>query len=192
VLPGCSELGRDLTVAVPIVRSTRLYPSSRLCASLGMAIAYARGDEHGHRYRDLLELCVGHYPITIDTAIAMVRRLFPDVPVSDYNADEMEVDDVVMLARLAVQRDARVLPVLVYDERFQPDGELPRKHALVLNVFHPDDASKRSFFDPEPPQVGDCRIGTRLDQVPSGFQCLVFGWLPPSPAADHAGGRNAK
>jgi hypothetical protein len=182
-------MSADHTVAVPVVRSTRHHASSRLCACIGMAVAFTRGDKLGDRYRDLLELCLRDQPATVSDVLAMARRLFPDVPVSDYGTDEMDVDDAVMLARLAAQREGRVLPVFVYDERFQPEGEMSHLHAVVLGTFHPEDATKRTFWDTEPPEIAGWRMGSRVEFVPPGFQCLVFGWLPPS---THCGGRNAK
>jgi hypothetical protein len=186
---GRAQLGNAITV-VPVVRSTRYHSGSRLCACIGMAVAYARGDQRGERYRDLLELCLRDHPVTIETVMAMARRLFPDVPVSDYGSDEMELDDVVTLARLAAKRGGRLLPVLVYDERFQSDAEVSHLHAVVLGLFHPDDATRRSFWDAEPPEIAGWRMGSEVDAVPPGFQCLVFGWLPPPQVSE--GGKNAK
>jgi hypothetical protein len=154
-----------------------------------MAVAFSRGDQLGDRYRDLLELCLGDQPPTVGNVLAIARQLFPDVPVSDYGTDEMDVEDAVTLARLAAQRDGRVLPVLVYDQQFRPEGALMHLQAVVLARFHPEDSSKRTFWDAEPPHVGGWRMGSRVEFVPPGFQCLVFGWLPP---ADHCGGKNAK
>ncbi|KAB2900583.1 MAG: hypothetical protein F9K40_09160 [Kofleriaceae bacterium] len=173
----------NVTMLVPVVRSTRHRASSRLCACTGMAVAYARGDQHGDRYRDLLELCLRDHPVSVDTVIAMARRLFPDVPVSDYGPDEIEVDDAVTLACLATERGGRVLPVLFYDPGFQPDIEVSHLHAIVLGTFHPGDPTKRSFWDAEPVEIGGWRMGSRVSDAPPGFRCVVFGWLPPARAA---------
>lgn len=144
-----------------------------------MAVAFARCDRFGDRYRDLLEICLRDRAVTLDVVLALVRGLFPDVPVSAYGRDEMELDDVVVLAQLAANRGGRVLPVLVYDERFQPEEQPIHLHAIVLSMFHPHDRSKRSFWDAEPPRLGGWRVTSRVDIVPPGFACLVFGWLPP-------------
>lgn len=167
-------------VAVAVVRSTRRHASSRLCACVGMAVAYSRGDRLGERYRDLLDLCLRDQSPTIPNVIAVARRLFPEVPISDYGPDEIAVNDAVMLARLAAQRGGRVLPVLVYDEAFEPDGPMPHLHAVVLGTFDPDDATRATFWDTEPPEIGGWRMGSRVELVPPGFRCLVFGWLPPA------------
>lgn len=145
-----------------------------------MAVAYARGDQHGDRYRDLLELCLRDHPCSFDIVLGLARGLFPDVPISDYGTDEMEIDDVVTLAQLAAQRDGRVLPVLVYDQRFQNERDELRLDAIALGTFHPDDRAKRSFWDAEPSTAHGWQMSSRVEAVPPGFACLVFGWLPPS------------
>lgn len=167
-------------ITIPVVCSTRRYASSRLCAAIGMAIAYARGDRRGDSYRDLLELCLRDDADSIEMVLETTRRLFPDIPVSDYGPEEMELDDVLLLARQAAQRNGRLLPVLVYDERFHPEVARNGLHTIVLNRFAPDDPTVRSFWDAEPAQLGGWRMSSRVELVPAGFQTLVFGWLPPS------------
>jgi hypothetical protein len=148
-----------------------------------MAIAYARADLHGERYRDLLELCLRDHPATMETCIALTRRLFPDVPISLYAPDEIVLEDLVLLARMAVKRRGRVLPVLSIDRAFHPDAPGANHDMLVLGWFGTGARSAHSFWDPEPADIGSWRISNRVDRVPPDFQCTVFGWLPPATPA---------
>jgi hypothetical protein len=169
----------DVTTTVPIVYSTRRHRGSALCASFGMAIAYARGETQGERYRDLLELCLRDHPASIETLIAVTRRLFPDVPVSFYAPDEITLDDAVLLARMAAKRRGRVLPVMSFDRAFHPEAADAHLDTLVLCSFATENPAVHSFWDPEAPDRGSWRTSSRVARVPDGFQCTVFGWLPP-------------
>jgi hypothetical protein len=175
-----ADLAGEITVTVPIVYSTRRHRGSGLCAAVGMAIAYARDDRQGERYRDLLELCLRGQQASMDTVVALTRRLFPDVPVSRYAPDEITLDDAVLLARMAAKRRGYVLPVLSVDRAFDREAVGAHFDTLVLCSFATDNPAARSFWDPEPPDLGGWRMSSRVDLVPVGFHCTVFGWLPPT------------
>lgn len=173
----------EVTITVPIVYSTRRHPASALCAGIGMAIAYARDDRHGDRYRDLLELCLREHQASMDTVVALTRRLFPDVPVSRYATDEITLDDAILLARMAAKRRGFVLPVLSVDHAFHPESVGAHLDTLVLCSFSTDNGGAHSFWDPQPPDIGGWRMSSRVDVVPEGLGCTVFGWLPPTRVA---------
>jgi hypothetical protein len=174
------DLCGEVTITVPIVYSTRRHRTSALCASVGMAIAYAReNDRQGARYRDLLELCLREHPATMDTVVALTRRLFPDVPVSRYAPDEITLDDAILLARMAAKRRGHVLPVLTVDRAFHPEVAGAHLDTVVLCSFATENSAEHSFWDPEPPDIGGWRMSSRVEVVPAGFECTVFGWLPP-------------
>lgn len=177
--------GGIMTVIVPVVHSTRRGVNSDLAAAFAMAVAFARRDLAGDLYRAALEEAMGVRAVPFLHGIQAAHHLFPDIPMPTYTAQDLQLDDVLTLVRLAQQRSAHLLPVFAVNAGQLDAAQAHRGTcAIVLRVLDDGGGADRSmvgaYWDPGAPPGSESIDPDRAALATAFRECAVIGELPPA------------